>query len=169
MVPESSPSDRLTAHQLMNSIYIKARIFHDYLKAEEVQHTLGFFPGNYLNISGKQCIQEYPIPVCSFEDGGDIGFNLDGIFFEFFLEKSDLLKANLGHFFNSDCRVEVYGAEICTDDFLFVDEGEEPFRNRLIASGERHFGIAFYFDKQMEPEELYKTFIGKGKILGLKG
>jgi len=58
---------------------------------------------------------------------------------------------------------------ICTDDFLFVDEGEEPFRNRLIASGERHFGIAFYFDKQMEPEELYKTFIGKGKILGLKG
>ncbi|HOO33961.1 MAG TPA: hypothetical protein PK466_12345, partial [Thermotogota bacterium] len=113
MVPESSPSDRLTAHQLMNSIYIKARIFHDYLKAEEVQHTLGFFPGNYLNISGKQCIQEYPIPVCSFEDGGDIGFNLDGIFFEFFLEKSDLLKANLGHFFNSDCRVEVYGAEIC--------------------------------------------------------
>lgn len=168
MCSKVNPSEILTAHELLNAIYSKAQEFHSFLNERGIGHKYGFYPKNYLKINGKQCLQEYPIPVCSFEKGGDIGFNLDGIFFEFFVDKKTLEKAIYKTFFNPAYRTEIYGAEHCMIDFLFEDDTAEKFLNKLRHSNEKTFGVSFYYHRQLSSQDLYREFVKKSTQMALR-
>jgi len=154
-------------HEVMNRIYKNANDFHEYLKVLGVEHLYEFFPKNYLNISGRQELQEYPIPVISFPDNGrDIGFNLDALFFEFFIPKESLLSVSLADILNFNHKVEVYGAKSCLSDFLSENDTEEVFKIRIKKSDETYFGLAFYLSYNSNKfDEILSDFESIKKII----
>src|SRR6056297_3362542 len=105
-----------TIHKHLNQIYIRANNDYKDLLNRRFVCQLVFFKENYLQVDGQYELQHYPIPIITVNEIGDIGYNLDRIFFEFAFEKSDFLSKNLGYLIHFDS-LEIYGGQDCLVDF----------------------------------------------------
>ena len=56
----------------------------------ELKALYNYYNGHYIKINDKYEYQKYPVPVISIEGKGDIGFNIDGVWIEFFIDRETI-------------------------------------------------------------------------------
>lgn len=147
----------------MNRIYKRANNDYKELLSCGVDCKLDFFKDNYLHIEGQYQLQHYPIPIITVNEIGDIGFNLDRVFFEFAFEKSDFLSKDLGYLIHHFDSLEIYGSHNCLVDFYQKADTPEMIRDKVQHSDEQIIMLALYFDYAFEG--LINTFLEVSKTL----
>ena len=146
-----------TIHERLNQIYIRANNDYKDLLNRRFTCQLVFFKENYLQVDGQYQLQHYPIPIITVNEIGDIGYNLDMIFFEFAFEKSDFLEIDLSHILNHDNAIEIYGGDDCLADFYQKGDTQEIIREKVQHSYEQNIMMSVYFDYAYD--RLIDTFI----------
>lgn len=145
-------------HDRLNQIFVFANETAGFLNQEKIDNQLQFIAGNYLKIEDSYELQAYPIPVILVKGKGEIGFNLDGIYFEFVMKKETASRVDVGAF-EKDYKFEIYGVEDKDQSYYREGMSKDSYEAGLKKSKEKGFGIAFYFENGFESaEELYKTF-----------
>ncbi len=130
-------------HQKLNQIYTQAESTYHELKKEGYSISYGYYNQNYIKINGKQVLQKYPIPIITIEGIGDIGFNLDEVFFEFFIDRNEIKKIDLKALIE-EYRLEIYGGKNCLIDFYTPPQTEHDVIKQVLSSSEETIGIAVY-------------------------
>lgn len=145
-------------HEILNRIFVYANETADFLEHNKIDNQLQYIAGNYIKIDGAYELQAYPIPVILIKGKGEIGFNLDGIYFEFVMKKDTALRLDIEEF-ETDYEFEIYGAEDTEQSYYRSGMTRDSFHNGIQKSKEKGFGIAFNFEEAIEPsEKLYETF-----------
>lgn len=148
----------LDIHETLNALFTLANETADKLDEKNIDSQINYVAGNYLKVKEGYALQAYPIPVILIKGKGDIGFNLDGVFFEFFVKKQTAMRLSVEAFSN-DYAIEVYGAEDCETDYYREGMTTEAFKRGIEKSKENGFGIAFYFDAFTDgAEAIYEAF-----------
>lgn len=150
-------------HDHLNRIYTRATKDYKGFLNRCVDCRLDFFKENYLHIDGQYRLQHYPIPIISVNEIGDIGYNLDQIFFEFALEKKDFLSKDLSDFINHYNSLEIYGGHDCLIDFNEKNDTPEMIRKKVQHSDETIIMLSVYFDYACD--SLIDTFIKTSNTL----
>jgi hypothetical protein len=133
-------------HNKLNSIYSFAEdVFQSLKIIMGSQVSYGFYKGHYIKIGKRYEYQKYPIPVISVLGKGDIGVNINGVWFEFFLEKIAFNKADIENLL-SVYRVEIYGGTNCLIDFYTGEKSVSQLMEDVNTSKEETIGIAVYLD-----------------------
>ena len=145
-------------HNTLNKIFVYANETADFLEQNKVDHQLQYIAGNYLKIDDAYELQAYPIPVLLVKGKGEIGFNLDGIYFEFVMKKDTALRLDIEEF-AKDYEFEIYGAEDTEQSYYKSGMSRDSYKKSIQNSKENGFGIAFNFEETIEPsEKLYENF-----------
>lgn len=145
-------------HEFINSIYEKSEeAFKRLSEDEDMKCIYTICKGNYLKIDSKYSYQHYGIPIIVLENVGDIGFNLDGIFFEFFLKRDELVNIDFSEI--SDRHIEIYGAEDCSVDYYKNGDNIRDVKRKIEESTENSFGIAFYYNSYDVDRDIIDEFI----------
>jgi len=153
-------------HNKFNDVYSLAESFFEAIKSEEGYKTsYGFFSGNYIKLKGKYEYQKYPIPVITIENKGDIGFNIDGVWFEYFLKKDDFIRSNLEGLIIKH-KLEIYGGTHCLIDFYFEGKSAADVFESVRNSEEEIIGVAVYLNdmQYMNIKESFKDVCSLLKI-----
>lgn len=77
------------------------------------------------------------------EEKGDIGFNIEGTWLEFFLHRHSFYKANIEELINR-YNVEIYGGNNCLIDFYSDSKSIEDLFHDIRVSNEEIIGISIY-------------------------
>lgn len=145
-------------HNTLNKLFVYANETADFLEQNNIDHQLQYVAGNTIKIDDAFEIQAYPIPVIFVKGKGEIGFNLDGVYFEFVMKKDTALRLDIEEF-AKDYDFEVYGAEDMEHAYYKSGMSRDSFKNAIEKSKEKGFGIAFNFEETIEPsEKLYEAF-----------
>lgn len=142
-------------HMFLNKIYEDAEKLFEYLVMLSYKATLNSYNNHYISINGKYENQKYFMPVISIENTGDICFNLDGIEFEFFIDKEKILKlSKLEDLLNEYKSVlHIYEFNDCTIDIYTKEDTKQDLLRKVIDSKETKFGISinclFYSSKDI--------------------
>jgi hypothetical protein len=145
-------------HNTLNKIFVYANETADFLEHKQIDHQLQYIAGNYIKIDDAYELQAYPMPVILIKGKGEIGFNLDGIYFEFVMKKDTAMRLDI-EAFSKDYEFELYGAEDTEQSYYKSGMSRDSFTNGIQKSKEKGFGIAFNFEEAIEPaEKLYETF-----------
>ncbi|GAA0694111.1 MULTISPECIES: hypothetical protein [Clostridium] len=151
-------------HEFINSIYENAENAYKKLsESEKIKCTYTICKGNYIKIGSEYRYQHYGIPIIVIEGVGDIGFNMDGIFFEFFLDRDEL--ANMDFNEISNRHVEIYGAEDCSVDYYKIGDKLRNVKRKIEGSTENSFGIAFYYNSYDVDRDIIEEFMIVKKAL----
>ena len=94
---------------------------------------------------------------------GDIGYNLDKIFFEFSFKKQEIFDLNFDYILNNYKDIEVYGGKDCLIDFYEEGDTAEEVINKVDLSNEENIMFSLYFDHSQE--KLIKKFLEVTKTL----
>lgn len=133
-------------HNKLNNIYsLSESVFEAFKSDYDLKVSYGFFTGHYIKINEKYEYQKYPIPVISIEQKGDIGFNINGVWFEFFLDKNSLSKTNIKALIDKH-NIEIYGGNDCLVDFYCKDKSIQNIFQDINASNEEIIGISIYLN-----------------------
>ena len=96
-------------HAFLNMLVDSANKVKDELREKGWDCALTHSAGNYLKIAQQYEEQRYAIPLIVVDGIGDIGFNLDGVFFEFGRDpKRYDFVAMIGRLSQISCQVEIY-------------------------------------------------------------
>jgi len=153
-------------HNSLNDVYSLAEKVFETIKSEgDFKASYGYFSGNYIKINGKYEYQKYPIPVISIEDKGDIGFNIDGVWFEFFLHKNEFHKINIEGLIRK-YKVEIYGGNDCLVDFYYEGKSAAEIIEGVKNSKEKAIGIAIYLNA-MKYIDIKESFIDVCSLLNI--
>ncbi len=145
-------------HDVLNKLYVSANEMADFLERTSVESDLQYVAGNYLKVGDSYALQAYPIPVILIKKKGNIGFNLDGIFFEFLVKKQTALTLDVERF-SALYALEVYGAEDSEAAYYHDGLSNDAFKARIEKSKENGFGISFYLsDLTGDSASLYEAF-----------
>ncbi len=145
-------------HDTLNKIFVYANVTADFLEQNKIDHQLQYTDGNTIKIDDAYELQAYPIPVILIKGKGEIGFNLDGIYFEFVMKKDTALRLEIEEF-AKDYELEIFGVEDIEQSYYKSGMSRESYKKGIQNSKENGFGIAFNFDETIEPsEKLYETF-----------
>lgn len=129
-------------HNKLNELYSTAdEVFESFKNIPNIKASYGFFNGNYIKVYNRYDYQKYPIPVISIENKGDIGVDLNAIWFEFFLDKNSFNKAPIEELI-ADYNVEVYGGKDCLINFYRPDKTLLDMVNDIKNSNEETIGIS---------------------------
>ena len=161
-----SENDIELIHSKLNDVYsLAAKLFEAIKSEEDFKASYGYFCGNYIKIKGKYEYQRYPIPVISIEDKGDIGFNIDGVWFEYFLKKDDFFRSNLEVLIIKH-KLEIYGGTDCLIDFYFEGKSAADVFESVRNSEEEIIGVAVYLNdmQSMDIKESFKDVCSLLKI-----
>lgn len=131
-------------HERLNFIYSLSENVYKSLKNEmELKALYNYYNGHYIKINDKYEYQKYPVPVISIEGKGDIGFNIDGVWIEFFIDRETFYKANIEELINK-YDVEIYGGNNCLIDFYSDGKSVEDLFSDIENSDEEIIGISIY-------------------------
>ena len=148
-------------HILLNKIYEIADKDYRELLDCDIKCNLIYCRNNYIYYEGEYHLQKYPIPVIDIKGSGDIGYNLDNIFFEFSLNKTDFLNLNFEYILNSFEEVEVYGGENCLLDFYDKGGSVEEIKTKVSISDEENVMLSIYVD--YDKENIINLFLDLNK------
>jgi len=163
--PYLDSAETANMHRKLNAIYELAKNTNKCIRRDvRFCTSFGFFAGHYIRLEGKQERQSYPLPVITVEGMGEIGFNLDSAWFEFFLASEALIKADIRALIGR-YNVEIYD-ESSENDFYSEGCSAEDVLANLEASGGQTVGVAVYSD-ECEPEKLKESFLEVCGLLGL--
>lgn len=153
-------------HKSLNDIAQLAKEIYAALEDREGV-VLGWFKGHYIRRDDNYEYQHYPLPVIAIKGVGDIGVNLDKVWFEYFLDKHQALKVDyrqliaLYKFY----KVEIYEGEACGEDFYQYGDSEDQIRDKILKSKTSKIGFALYIDKKQHIEHIIKLFDSVSQVL----
>ena len=131
----------------LNEIYIeinqkKKELIH-FLKENGFQYRCGYYNQHSVKVDEEWITEEYPIPVISIEDIGDLGIDINHIFLEIVVTKEQALAFDFEKF--KPYRFEVYGVENFLSDFYNATLPLQDIHERIRISNEDSIGISFFF------------------------
>lgn len=161
-----SEDEIIKVHQCLNRMYEQAREVTGLIQAKDLSCQLLMSSHNYLkDKEGKYHLQHFPIPVIEIVQIGDIGFNLDAIFFEYPLAKAQLMKMDLNHLIEEH-EIEIYGGKNCMIDFYCRGDSWDNVQSKVSQSSEEIVMISMYMDYGLSNQVVIQTFLDVGKRLG---
>lgn len=131
-------------HYLLNEIYAAANKDFADLKNHGIQCKLLFADKNYIKLHDKYELQYYPIPIIEIKNLGDIGYNLDYIFFECSFDKDDVKNIKLQSILEEFKNVEIYSGKDCLKDFYNKGDTAETVISRIDQSDEDIIMLSIY-------------------------
>lgn len=142
-----SGGTRVDSIKILNEIYTVinqkkkelTKVFHE----KGILSRCGYYNQHSVKIDGEWITEEYPIPVITIEQVGDLGIDLSHIFLEIVVAREQALKFNfhkLEHF-----RYEVYGIENYLNDFYNDTIPLTEIKDRIEKNNEDFIGISFFF------------------------
>ena len=158
----------ISCHKILDNIYSNAERYFKTLTNLSYDATLASYNNHYIKINGELVHQKYYMPVISIKDKGDICLNLDGIEFEFYKTKEELLSSiNLSELLtNYQNEVSIYEYENCTKDLYKPKMNIESIKENIKNSKDSTFGISINCHHYSD-EEIIKHFENVCKLLNL--
>ncbi|MCH5167175.1 MAG: DUF3201 domain-containing protein [Erysipelotrichales bacterium] len=158
----------ICCHKILDNIYFNAERYLKILIDLAYDATLSSYNNHYININGELVHQKYYMPVISIKDKGDICFNLDGIEFEFYKTKEELLNdINLDELLtNYENELSIYEFEDCTNDLYEPKMNIESIIQNIKNSKDSKFGISINCH-HFSDEEIIRHFENICKLLNL--
>jgi len=150
--------------EVLNEIYGKVNEIMTRIQLllgeKEITYQWGYYKNHsYRKWNGEWRVEAFPIPVISIENYGDLGIEIDSVFFEVVISRNHALDFDFHRL--ADTTFELYGAEMYTQDYYNQDMDLDGIRERIENSMEEAFGIQFYisFDKiEQQLEYVLKLF-----------
>lgn len=131
----------------LNDIYLeinqkKKELIH-FFKDNEFQYRCGYYNQHSVKVNDEWITEEYPIPVISIEQVGDLGIDINHIFLEIVVSREQALVLDFEKF--ELYRFEVYGIENFLNDFYNNTLLLQGIQERIRKSDEESIGISFFF------------------------
>ena len=152
-------------HSLLNRLYEIAEAIEIELTKAVLRSNLGSYKNHYIKIGQEWYCQKYYIPVLTVKKKGDIGVNIDGIFFEAGLPVAKISKEKLQKIFKSLKGVEAYGFNHCMRSFWPSKNGISEVLSEMKASGEKTIQFSFNLPLKMLPRNVVKSFLRFSAVL----
>jgi len=132
---------------MLNEIYSevnqkKNEMIH-FLKENEFQYRCGYYNQHSVKVNDEWITEEYPIPVISIEQVGDLGIDINHVFLEIVVTREQALALDFGEF--EPYQFEVYGVENFLNDFYNNTLSLQDIHERVRISNEESIGISFFF------------------------
>jgi hypothetical protein len=131
----------------LNEIYLeinqKKKDFIHFFKENGFQYRCGYYNQHSVKVNDEWITEEYPIPVITIEQLGDLGIDINHIFLEIVVTREQALELDFGKF--EPYRFEVYGVENFLNDFYNSTLPLQDIHERIRISDEESIGISFFF------------------------
>ena len=144
--PKNNENNIKDLHNHLNDIYHIAEKDYQVLKSKKIKCKLINNAGNYITFDGEYHYQKYPIPIIEVKDVGDIGYNIDSIFFEFSIKRERFLQTDFRVILDNFANVQVYGGQDCLTDFYKGNDCADEIMDKVKLSYEEDIMLALYFD-----------------------
>ncbi len=142
----------MTAFDLMNSVYQRlcqtSAALRQMLTAEGFRHTHGFYNNHSVKRGGVFVTEHYPIPVISVDGIGDIGIDIENIWFEAALPREKALQFDYRQV--AGMQFELYGAVHFLDDLCDGNAPADQIVECIKESGEEKFCMLFTFGESVD-------------------
>ena len=133
-------------HNRLNEIYSLSENIFEEIKIElPLITSYDLIKGNYIKINEKYEYQKYPLPIVTVKDKGDIGFDINGVWFEFFLDKNNIT-VDLLENLKSKYKFEMYSGFDCLIDFYTEGRTIADVIYAVNNSKDKTIGISVYLD-----------------------
>ena len=113
----------------------------------------GFYNNHYVKVKNDFVVEHFPIPVIFISNIGDIGIDIDSIWFELKISKDKALKLDYEDLINS-YNINIYGADDFLNDFYHEKDDFALVKEKIRNSNETSICITFYFEKDTEIDKL---------------
>lgn len=144
---------------ILNSIYEplcdKSAEISQELKKAGYQVTVQFHNNHSVKRNNAFATEYFPIPVISVEKFGDIGVDIDSIWFEAILPKEKAIKLDYANITNR-YRIEIYGSDNFLCDLYNEQIDVSKIANNISNSSEMNVCILFYLNMDVTCSELLK-------------
>ena len=129
-------------------IWDRAEIISRDLQEQGYTITRGFFNNHSVKIDGSFITEFFPIPVITVKGVGDIGVDLDYVWFEVVFPKEKALTLDYA-FIAKEFKFEIYGSKEYLKDIYNVQMAVSDIVPGIIDSSETDFCILFYFEQSV--------------------
>jgi hypothetical protein len=113
----------------------------------------GFYNNHSIKIDSDFYTEFFPIPVIFIEGIGDIGIDVDSIWFEVTFSKEKALGLDY-HSVAKDYRFEIYGVAGYLDDIYNEHTELSDIIPNLMGNSESAFHISFYFEQSANVRDI---------------
>jgi len=141
----------------LNSIYKpiwdKANVIGRDLQGSGYTAKMGFFNNHSVKIDGCFVTEYYPIPVIFVEGAGDIGVDLDYVWFEAVLSKEKALSLDYS-IIAKNYKFEIYGSQDHLIDIFNEKNAISDIVPCIKDSAETDFCVLFYFEQNVTACEI---------------
>lgn len=142
---------------VLNSIYKpmcgKAHEIIRGLKAAGYVATVQFHNNHSVKRDGAFVTEHFPIPIISIDELGDIGVDIDSIWFEAALPKERALALNYAEIIDR-YKIEIYGSENYLDDLFNEQIDVSKIAGNIAASPDTSICVLFYLSMDATCDEL---------------
>ncbi|MCL2217423.1 MAG: hypothetical protein FWB91_10460 [Defluviitaleaceae bacterium] len=150
----------MEAFDYLNNVYKelceKSDIINKALSENGLKHKMGFFNNHYEKINDKFIVEYYPIPVISINGIGDIGIDINNVWFEAQISKEKAIAFDYTKLIGV-IEFEIYGA----DDFLSELYDKEDTSGSIVYkirnSCETNFCVLFSFGRNFNITKLLEA------------
>lgn len=147
-----------STHILMNHLYEKADEIEAVLMSENWDYERGDYTNHFIKIDGKTVLQHYFIPVFTVKGKGDMGVNLDGIFFECLCSKDSVSFVFLQKLLEKFPFVEIYGFNDCLIDFYKKGDSLADVIQKIKPSTEEKIQFSVLYPLDESSAVIVKSF-----------
>lgn len=142
-----------TLNEMYEPIHKKAFLIYKDIKNKGYKASYGWYNMHSLKYNDKYLTEFFPIPVITVENIGEIGIDIDFIFFEATISKEKALNIDYDDLTDS-YSIEVYGADDYLHDFYNSNIPLSDVKTNIQKSSETQIHIAAYFDINVGIDEL---------------
>lgn len=143
-------------NEIYGTLCEKAKLIKALLDQEGVKYTCGFYNNHYVKKDGAFVAENYPIPVFSAENIGDIGIDIDNVWLEIVLPKEKALELDYAAICGF-AGFELYGASDFLTDLYNAEMPLSGICDNIAKSGEREFCLLFSFGENPDITKLRNT------------
>lgn len=143
-------------NNLYKELCAKADTIRKSIKSEGYDCTYGFFNNHSIKIDKSFVTEYYPIPVISISNIGDIGIDIDNIWFEICLSKETAVSFNYSKILGL-YKFEIYGAEDYLSDLYNEDVNPLDIIRNIELSKETKVCLIIYFNKDCDFANIIKV------------
>ena len=144
----------------LNSIYEpmckKCTEIREKLESAGLSVSNGFYNNHYVKVKNDFVVEHFPIPVIFIKNIGDIGIDIDSIWFEVKISKDKALLLDYEELINS-YNINIYGADDFLNDFYHEKCDSALIKEKIRNSEETFICITFYFEDDVDIDELLKV------------
>lgn len=153
------------ANRLLNDVYEFADGLEAVLKRKSLEYERGNYTGHYIKLGRQYSLQRFSIPVFTIRNHGDMGVNLDGVFFEFVCNKDLPTLKRIPNIITGFPRVEIYGFKDCLNSFYKKGDSAKDVLRKLKGSKGKWVQFGHQFPLDTPPVVLLESFLRASTLL----